>query len=65
MHGLELKRRLVETGRAIPIILLSARATVEEERPEWWAGAADILRKPIRKETLLQAIQLALESPAH
>lgn len=65
MHGLELKRRLVETGRAIPIILLSARATVEEERPEWRAGAADILRKPIRKETLLQAIQLALESPAH
>lgn len=63
MDGLELQRRLVKTGRLIPIIFLSARASEEEERRAWLAGAVNFLRKPVSKETLLQAIQLALESP--
>jgi len=64
MDGLELQRRLVETGRVIPIIFLSTRDTEEEERGAWRAGATDFLRKPVSKEALLQAIQLALENPA-
>src|SRR5437867_10792126 len=32
MDGLELQRRLAETGRLIPIVFLSARASEEEER---------------------------------
>ena len=64
MDGLELQRRLLKAGRVIPIIFLSARASDEEERRARLAGAVNFLRKPVSKETLLQAIQLALKSTA-
>jgi len=59
--GLELQRRLIEISRAIPIIFLSARASEEKERRAKRAGAAEFLRKPVRKETLLTAIRTALK----
>jgi len=62
--GLELQRRLAETGWLIPIIFLSARASEEEERRALGAGAANFLRKPASKEALLHAIRAVLESPA-
>jgi len=62
MNGLELQRHLVETNRRIPIIFLSARASEEEERRAWQAGAANFLRKPVSKETLQHAIQSALKN---
>ena len=65
MDGLQLQRRLAETGRVIPIIFLSARASEEEERRALRAGAANFLRKPVSKEALLQAIRAVLESPAN
>jgi FixJ family two-component response regulator len=65
MGGLELQRRLAETGRLIPIVFLSARASEEEERRALRAGAANFLRKPVSKEALLQAIRAVLESPAN
>ena len=65
MDGLELQRRLAETGRLIPIVFLSARASEEEERRALRAGAANFLRKPVSKEALLQAIRAVLESPAN
>jgi len=36
---LELQRRLAETGRLMPIVFLSARASEEEERRALEAGA--------------------------
>jgi FixJ family two-component response regulator len=60
MDGLELQRRLVETGRTIPIVFLSARASEQEERRALRAGAACFLRKPVSKENLLQAIRSAI-----
>src|SRR5882724_5520161 len=65
MDGLELQRRLGETGRLIPIVFLSARASEEEERRALRAGAADFLRKPVNKEALLHTIRAVLESPAN
>ena len=65
MDGLELQRRLAETGRLIPIVFLSARASEEEERRALRAGAANFLRKPVSKEALLQAIRAVLESPVN
>ena len=62
IDGLELQRRLIETGWVIPIIFLSARASEEEERQAKRAGAANFLRKPVSKETLLQAIHTAIEN---
>jgi len=64
MDGLELQSRLVETGRTVPIIFLSARASEEEERRALRAGAAEFLRKPVSKEALLRAIHAVLETQA-
>jgi FixJ family two-component response regulator len=65
MGGLELQRRLVETGRPIPIVFFSARASEEEEKRAVQAGAVEFLRKPVRKETLLHAIRSVFESQAN
>ena len=62
INGLELQRRLVASGRFVPIIFLSARASEEEERRGLRGGAAGFLRKPVNKERLLQAILAALEN---
>jgi FixJ family two-component response regulator len=62
MDGLELQRRLAESGRLIPIVFLSARASEEEERRALRAGAAEFLRKPVSKAALLRAIRAVLEN---
>ena len=61
IDGLELQRRLAQSSRRIPIVFLTARATDKEERQAWQAGAANFLRKPVRKEALLGAIRAVLE----
>lgn len=60
MGGLELQRRLAETGSRIPIVFLTARATEEEEGRALRAGAVGFLRKPVDQATLLRAINTAL-----
>jgi FixJ family two-component response regulator len=62
IDGLELQRRLGKAGRTIPIVFLTARASDEEERQAWQAGAVNFLRKPIAKNALLDAIQAVLEN---
>jgi len=64
MDGLELQRHLVESGRRLPIVFISAQASEREERVALAAGAAGFLRKPVSKEALLNAIRMALEGPA-
>jgi len=61
MDGLELQRRLAETDHRIPIIFLSARASEEEESRALKAGAARFLRKPVSKDSLLQALGAVLK----
>ena len=61
MDGLELQRRLAETGWLIPIVFLSARATEDQERRALGVGAVGFLRKPVSKEALLSAIRDALK----
>ena len=57
VDGLEVQRRLGERGARIPIVFLTARASDDEERRAWAAGAVEFLRKPVGKATLLQALQ--------
>lgn len=64
IDGLELQRRLAETKQFIPIIFLSARASEAEERRAWSEGAANFLRKPVSKESLLNAVRSALGETA-
>lgn len=61
IDGLELQRRLAKINRRIPVVFLTARASEEEERQAWGAGAANFLRKPIAKDALLDAIHNVLE----
>jgi len=65
MNGLELQTCLIDTGRLIPTVFLSARASEEEERRALQAGAASFLRKPVSKEVLLHAIRAAIEGSAN
>jgi FixJ family two-component response regulator len=62
MGGLEMQRRLVESGRQIPIVFFSARASEAEKLGALRAGASDFLGKPVSKEVLLHAIHGALET---
>lgn len=60
MGGLELQRRLVEDGPRVPIVFFTAHASDEEEARALRAGAVDVLRKPVAKETLLGVLRRAL-----
>jgi FixJ family two-component response regulator len=61
MGGLALQSRLVEDGRFIPIIFVSAQASEDEERRALQAGARSFLRKPVSSEALLLAIRDAIK----
>jgi len=60
VDGLEVQRRLAERGADIPIVFLTGRASDDEERRARAAGAVEFLRKPVRSDALLQAVQKAL-----
>ena len=62
VDGLEVQRRLAERGADIPIVFLTGRATDDEECRARAAGAVEFLRKPVRSDALLQAVQKALQA---
>jgi two-component system response regulator FixJ len=62
MDGLEVQRRLAERGLRIPIVFLTGRASDEEERRAWNAGAVEFLRKPVGKEALLRVLQRVFDA---
>ena len=63
MDGLELQRRLSETGQRVPVVFFSARASEEEKNRALQSGAVAFLRKPVSKDALLCVIHMALERP--
>jgi FixJ family two-component response regulator len=65
INGLDLQRWLIDSGRLIPTVFLSARASEEEERRALRAGAASFLRKPASTEALLHAIRAAIKGPTN
>jgi two-component system KDP operon response regulator KdpE len=60
MDGIDLMRRLEKTGRSIPIIILTAYATLESAITSVKAGAVDYLIKPQHIQEILAAIEKAL-----
>ena len=62
MDGLEATRqiRMVEKLKQIPIITLSASATVEDEAETFVAGSTAFLSKPVDHDVLLHQISLHL-----
>jgi FixJ family two-component response regulator len=59
--GLELQRRMAETGLSIPIIFITGHGDVPMSVRAMKAGAVEFLTKPLRDQDLLDAIQQALE----
>lgn len=61
MSGVQLQQQLTEMGRQTPIIFISGESQVEEIVRGLKQGAVDFLFKPYVLDSLLTAIELALE----
>ena len=62
MTGLELHRRLVETGQAIPTILMTAFPNNVDRARALNDGVMCYLRKPAEEEHLTRCVRAALRS---
>jgi FixJ family two-component response regulator len=62
MNGLELHRRLIETGHAIPTILVTAYPDNEARARAMKDGIFCYLRKPVDEKHLMQCLRTALHS---
>ncbi len=60
MGGPEIQRRLATMQAPLPVVFLSAHATVPVLVRVMRAGAVDFLEKPLREEQLWKAIQKAI-----
>ena len=61
MTGLELFRKLIETGRPIPTILITAYPDEAVRTRALNDGVLCYLKKPFRDDDLLRCVQLALD----
>jgi len=61
MNGFELQNHLKAEGRTIPIIFITAHSDEASRQRALKGGAIDFLSKPVRRGTLLKAIQSAAE----
>lgn len=61
MSGLEVQRRLIETGVKIPIIFITAHGDIPTSVRAMKSGAVEFLTKPFRDKDLLDAIEQALQ----
>jgi FixJ family two-component response regulator len=61
MSGIELQRRLLDTGSLVPIIFVTAHGDASVRNVVMKAGAAGFLNKPVRSDTLLKEIHRALQ----
>jgi two-component system, LuxR family, response regulator FixJ len=60
LSGIELQRQLVESGKRIPIVFVTAHGDAALRDLLTKSGAA-FLNKPVRSDTLLREIRLALQ----
>src|SRR6185437_3519400 len=61
MSGIELQRRLRAKNSEVPIIFVTAHGDASARDRAMEAGATSFLNKPVRRQTLLDAIDAALE----
>jgi FixJ family two-component response regulator len=60
MSGIELKRRLSETGDTVPVIFVTAHGDASVRAVVMKGGAKAFLNKPFRSDELLHATRAAL-----
>jgi FixJ family two-component response regulator len=61
MSGFELQERLRAQSRHIPIIFITAHADELARRRALKGGAVDLLGKPVRRDSLFNAIRIAIK----
>ena len=62
--GLDLQAALQRQGVALPVIFLTGHGNVASSVRAMQAGAVDFLTKPVKRETLFEALRRALERDA-
>jgi FixJ family two-component response regulator len=60
MNGLELHRRLIEMGHAIPTILMTAYPDIDVRTRALKDGVVCYLRKPVDENHLMRCLRTAL-----
>jgi FixJ family two-component response regulator len=60
MSGFELKRRLDECHRGLPVIMITARSEPGLQEQAKFSGASYFLRKPFETEILIDYLERAL-----
>ncbi len=61
ISGLELQRRLVAEGDALPIIFMTGHGDVELAVQAMKAGAVDFLQKPFKDQVFLDTVERAVQ----
>jgi FixJ family two-component response regulator len=64
LDGLELQRRLAETGESLPIVFVTGHGDIPMSVRAIKAGATDFLTKPVESEALLTAVRSAMVGAA-
>ena len=64
ISGLELQQRLVADGQSIPVIIITAQGDDKTQEEAVAAGAIAFLKKPVKEEVLLAALESALNRKA-
>jgi FixJ family two-component response regulator len=60
LNGIELQRHLLDIGRRIPVIFMTARQDERTRLTALQAGACGFLSKPFSEESLMQCLVRAL-----
>ena len=61
MSGLDVQRKLIESGVQIPVIFITGHGDIPMTVKAMKSGAVEFLTKPFRDQDLVDAIQQALE----
>ncbi|MFZ0747632.1 MAG: response regulator [Terracidiphilus sp.] len=64
MSGVELQRKMIESGNRVPIVFITAHGDENLRNVLMNAGASGFLEKPVRRETLLAQIGAAISKTA-
>ena len=61
ISGVELQQRLAADGQNIPVIIITAQGDDKTRDAAVAAGAIAFLKKPVKEEVLLAALETALK----
>ena len=61
LSGLDFQQHLASSGNVKPIVFLTAHGDIPMSVQAMKAGAVDFLTKPVRDQTLLDAVMLGIE----